>query len=68
VVNNPPYSATGEGHRVRIDIPNGIEVERAEVVSALTKASGSIQLALEDTYGRFNILRHSGTGVVHTHT
>ena len=60
--------ATGEEHRVRIDIPNGIEFELAEIGSASTKASGPIALELEDTYGQFNILRHSGTGVVHTRT
>jgi hypothetical protein len=58
--------ATGDEHRVRIDIPGGIEFEIAEIGSATTKASGAIQLELDDTYGQFNILRHSGTGVVRT--
>jgi hypothetical protein len=58
--------ATGEQHRVRIDIPNGIEFEIAEIGSASTKATGPIGLDLNDTYGQFNIIRHSGTGVVHT--
>jgi hypothetical protein len=57
--------ATGEPHRVRIDIPNGIEFEMAEIGSASTKATGSIELDLSDTYGQFNIVCHSGTGVVH---
>jgi hypothetical protein len=57
--------ATGEEHRVRIDIPNGIEFELAEIGSASTKASGTVPLDLDDTYGQFNLLRHSGTGVVH---
>jgi hypothetical protein len=56
--------ATGDEHRVRIDIPNGIEFELAEIGSATTKASGAIALDLHDTYGQFNVLRHSGTGVV----
>jgi hypothetical protein len=56
--------ATGGEHRVRIDIPNGIEFELAEIGSASTRASGTIPLELDDTYGQFNILRHSGTGVV----
>ena len=60
--------ATGEEHRVRIDIPNGIEFELAEIGSASTKASGTISLEIEDSYGQFNILRHSGTGVVRTRT
>jgi hypothetical protein len=57
--------ATGQDHRVRIDIPNGIEFELAEVGSATTKASGAISFDLKDTYGQFNRLRHSGKGVVH---
>lgn len=57
--------ATGQPHRVRIDIPNGIEFEQAEIGSASTKATGSIKLELNDTYGQFNVLRHSGTGVMH---
>ncbi|HKZ73814.1 MAG TPA: DUF1326 domain-containing protein [Steroidobacteraceae bacterium] len=59
--------ATGEEHRVRIDIPNGIEFEIAEIGSASTQATGPITLDLNDTYGQFNIVRHSGTGVIHTH-
>jgi hypothetical protein len=56
--------ATGDEHRVRIDIPNGIEFEIAEIGSATTKASGAITLELNDTYGQFSVLRHSGAGVV----
>lgn len=57
--------ATGQEHRVRIDIPNGIEFECAEIGSATTSASAAIRLDLNDTYGQFNRLRHSGKGVVH---
>jgi hypothetical protein len=56
--------ATGQPHRVRIEIPNGIEFERAEIGSASTKATAAILLDLKDSYGQFNVLRHSGTGVV----
>jgi hypothetical protein len=58
--------ATGSEHRVRIDIPNGIEFELAEIGSASTKATGAIPLELNDTYGQFNVFRHSGHGVIHT--
>jgi hypothetical protein len=58
--------ATGEQQRVRIDIANGIEFEVAEIGSASTKAIGNIELDLNDSYGQFNFVRHSGTGVVHT--
>jgi hypothetical protein len=57
--------ATGAEHRVRIDIPHGIEFEIAEIGSATTKTLASVALDLNDTYGQFNRLRHSGTGVVH---
>jgi hypothetical protein len=56
--------ATGQPHRVRIEIPNGIEFERAEIGSASTKATAAILLDLKDSYGQFNVLRHSATGVV----
>jgi len=56
--------ATGEEHRVRIDLPNGIEFHIAEIASASTKASGTIVLELDDTYGQFNRLRHNGEGLM----
>ncbi len=56
--------ATGAEHRVRIDIPDGIEFEVAEIGSATTKTLTSIALDLKDTYGQFNVLRHSGYGIV----
>lgn len=56
--------ATGADHRVRIDIPGGIEFEVAEIGSATTRATAAITLDLQDTYGQFNRLRHSGAGVV----
>lgn len=58
--------ATGEEHRVRIDIPHGIEFELAEIGRADTQAGASIQLDLQDSYGQFNLLRHSRDGVVHS--
>jgi hypothetical protein len=57
--------ATGQPHRVRIDIPNGIEFELAEIGSGTTRCTGAIKLDLKDTYGQFNRIRHSGRGVVH---
>jgi hypothetical protein len=60
----PPHG--GGEHRARIDIPNGIEFEFAEMGSASSKTGGdaSITLDLKNSYGQFNILRHSGTGIV----
>jgi hypothetical protein len=56
--------ATGDEHRVRIDIPHGIEFEIAEIGSATARATGAIRLELDDTYGQFNRLHHTGQGVV----
>ena len=57
--------ATGEEHRVRIDIPNGIEFELAEIGMASSKSDGPIALDLDGSYGQFNVIRHSGSGVMH---
>ena len=53
-------------HRAQIVIPNGIEFELAEMGSASTKtdSESSITLDLSNSYGQFNELRHSGTGIV----
>jgi hypothetical protein len=56
--------ATGAEHRVRIQLPNGIEFETAEIGSGSTKTTASIPLDLSETYGHFTFLRHSGNGVV----
>jgi hypothetical protein len=56
--------ATGDEHRVRIDIPNGIEFEIAEIGSASTRASGAIAFDLKDSYGQFTRIRHNRSGVV----
>ena len=58
--------ATGAEHRVRINLPNGIEFETAEIGSGTTTTTASIALDLKDTYGHFCVLRHSGKGVVRT--
>jgi hypothetical protein len=56
--------ATGNEHRVRIDMPNGIEFDVAEVGNASTTATGAIKLTLENTYGQWNRVRQCGNGVV----
>lgn len=55
---------SGEPHRVRIDIPDGIEFELAEIGVVDASASGAIDLDLKGSYGQFNRLYHSGDGVV----
>jgi hypothetical protein len=56
--------ATGDVHRVRLDMPEGIEFSVAEVGNASTEATGAIRLKLENTYGQWHLLRHNGSGVV----
>ena len=58
----PPHG--GDEHRVRIDIPGGIEFELAEVGSASSRVTAAIKLDLKDSYGQWNILRHGPGGVV----
>src|SRR5262245_31564988 len=57
--------STGAEHRVRINLPNGIEFDLAEVGSGTTKTTASIPLDLEDTYCHFTALRQSGKGFAH---
>lgn len=57
--------ATGQDHRVRIDIPNGIEFEQAEIGSATAEVDTAIRFANTDSYGQFCRLKHTGHGVVH---
>lgn len=63
-VGRPIRGATGNEYRVRIEIPDGIEFKQAEMGSASTTSTGAITLDLQDTYGQFNVLRHSSRGVV----
>ena len=56
--------ATGGEHRVRIDIPGGIEFEIAEIGNASTTTKGAIAMTLKDSYGQFNRLRQHGGGVL----
>ena len=55
-------------HRVQIVIPGGIEFEVAEMGSASTRtgSESAVQLDLTDSYGQWNLLKHSGSGVVHS--
>ena len=62
-----PDHTPGSVHRVQIVIPGGIEFEVAEMGSASTKTSSesAVQLNLTDSYGQWNLLKHSGSGIVH---
>jgi hypothetical protein len=56
--------ATGQEHRVRIDIPGGIEFDIAEIGSASSNITGIIPMQLKNSYGQFNRLRQHGGGVM----
>lgn len=56
--------ATGDEHRVRIDMPNGIEFTLAEIGNASSEATGAITLNLENSFGQWNMLHQSGNGIV----
>lgn len=56
---------TGTEHRVRINLPNGIEFDLAEIGSGTTKTMASIAIDLKDTYCHFTFLRQSGKGIIH---
>ena len=62
----PDHTSDAE-HRVRIDIPDGIEFTFAEMGSASSQTGpeAAVTLELKDSYGQWNPLRHSGTGIVH---
>ncbi len=55
---------SGDLHRVRIDLPGGVEFTQAEIGSGTTRSSGSaIALDLSETYGQWNPLRVTGGGL-----
>jgi hypothetical protein len=55
----------GGEHRVRIDIPGGIEFSIAEIGNASTTADAGIKLDLKDSFGQWHYLKHGPTGVAH---
>lgn len=54
---------TGDDHRVRIDLPDGIEFKRAEIGSGSGSTQGAIAMTLNDSYGQFNRLHHNQHGI-----
>ena len=54
----------GAPHRVRLDMPEGIEFALAEIGSATTSATGAVALDFRNSYGQFNLLRFNRHGVV----
>ncbi len=56
--------ATGQDHRVRIDMPNGIEFAIAEIGSASSTVKAAITLELNDSYGQFQRVAMNREGVI----
>lgn len=61
-----PIRAPHDGgeHRVRIDIPGGIEFSIAEIGNASTVANAAIRLNLNDSFGQWHLLKHGPEGVI----
>ena len=55
----------GSPHRVKIQIPHGIEFETAEIVDARTRSTGDIELELDGTYGQICLIQHTHEGPAH---
>lgn len=55
---------TGEEHRARIDLPNGIEFQVAEIGIGSSKTSGPITFEISDTHSQFVNVHLNNQGVV----
>jgi hypothetical protein len=55
---------TGAEHRARIDLPHGFEYTIAEMGSASSSVKGPLAMELTNSYGQFNNLHLSDSGVV----
>ena len=55
---------TGKDHRIRIDLPDGIEFELAEIGRGFTTTSAAITLSLGDSFGEFHRFHLTGQGIV----
>jgi hypothetical protein len=60
-IKNP---VTGADHRARIDLPNGFEYRIAEIGSGRTKATGTIDIDVADTYAQFAHIHLGTDGVI----
>jgi hypothetical protein len=60
-IRNP---VTGAEHRARIDLPHGFEYTTAEMGSASSSVKGALAMELSNSYGQFNELHLSDSGIV----
>lgn len=56
----------GASHRVQIRCPDGIEFDIADIGNASSTITGDIPMKLENSYGQFIYLDHTGNGPAHT--
>jgi hypothetical protein len=56
--------ASGNEHRVRIDLPDGFEYRIAEIGRGYGKTSGELDIRTHNTYAQFNRLHLNQHGVV----
>lgn len=55
----------GSPHRVRIQVPHGIEFDTAEIVNGRTRSEGAVKLNLNDSYGQLCELHLTHRGPAH---
>jgi hypothetical protein len=55
----------GSPHRVRIQVPHGIEFETAEIINASIRTQGPVKLDFKDSYGQLNNLHQTCRGPAH---
>jgi hypothetical protein len=55
---------SGQEFRALIELPRGFEYTRAEMGTASSTVTSGIALELKDSYGQFNVLRMTQSGVV----
>ena len=55
---------TGNEHRVRIDLPTGLNIRCAEIGRGWTTATSPIRMQLTDSYGQFANIHLSQSGIV----
>jgi len=60
-IKNP---VTGAEHRARINLPNRFEYRIAEIGSGRTKATGTIDIDVADTYAQFAHIHLGNDGVI----
>jgi hypothetical protein len=57
--------ATGDEHRILVDMPNGIEYRRPEIAATgILKSTGSLKFDLRGTHSSMAVVEHTHQGLV----